>query len=206
MEFSKQTQDKHVKDMQAELNNLSDEMRFKNDKIQDMEANLHMLREKLQSKEDELYSLKQHECRDDTNEFTEVKSKQKSKIRSMPHVVIIGTSNTRGINPSKLSSQFSAERLEALTFYDTLSAFRGLKEAPDIIIFHSLTKELQVKGNEECVNFMRELVNEINEVFVNTKIIISLPTPRADKEALNNKAQMLNLLIKEEFHDERSVV
>jgi hypothetical protein len=53
---------------------------------------------------------------------------------------------------------------------------------------------------------MRELVNEINDVFVNTKIIISLPTPRADKEALNNKAQMLNLLIKEEFHDERSVV
>jgi hypothetical protein len=48
-----------------------------------------------------------------------------------------------------------------------------------------------------CVNFMRELVNEINEVFVNTKIIISLPSPRADKDALNNKAQMLNLLIKD---------
>jgi hypothetical protein len=51
-----------------------------------------------------------------------------------------------------------------------------------------------------------EYSSEINEVFVNTKIIISLPTPRADKEALNNKAQMLNLLIKEEFHDERSSI
>jgi len=60
MEFSKRTQVKHVKDMQAELNNLSDKIHFKDDQIQDMEANLHMLSEKLQSKEDELYSLEQH--------------------------------------------------------------------------------------------------------------------------------------------------
>ncbi len=35
--------------------------------------------------------------------------------------------------------------------------------------------------------------------FSDTKVIISLPTPRDDDEALNNKAQILGLMVKEEF-------
>ena len=154
----------------------------------------------------EFYQLKLNACQDNTgtSEFKEVKSKRKP-VRNHPHVLLIGTSTTRDIDPRKLSSKYSVEKCKAYTLEETATEVSNITEDPDVIIFHSLSNDVKSKSNEECVRLFKEIIDNAVHRFEDTKIIISLPVPRADDEALNNKAQMLGLLVKEIFRDNQRI-
>ncbi|CAC5412026.1 unnamed protein product [Mytilus coruscus] len=114
MELQKYSQDKRIIDLQSDISDLQIKLNDKISKIEEMASSFDSVSENLKQKEDELLSLKLHLRQDNTNNFQEVKPKQ-PKTRNTKHVVLIGTSNIKGIDPNKLSSKYSAEKHEAFT-------------------------------------------------------------------------------------------
>ncbi|CAC5403855.1 RFC3_5 [Mytilus coruscus] len=107
------------------------------------------------------------------------------------------TSNTQGIDPTKLSSKFLTGKIKAYTLDETEEAIQTIDDIPDVQVLHSLTNDLTTKPKEECVNKMDKIIEDTHKRHPDLKIIISLPTPRADDESLNIKAQMLSIMLKE---------
>jgi hypothetical protein len=59
----------------------------------------------LEKKDEELYHLKLSTYQDNATDFKEVQSKRRP-ARSNPHVILIGTSTTRDIDPMSLSEVY----------------------------------------------------------------------------------------------------
>jgi hypothetical protein len=64
---------------------------------------------------------------------------------------------------------------------------------------------VKTKTNEECVQEFIEIIENVEQRFKDTKVIISLPMARADDDVVNSKAQMLGLLAKEKFRENHNV-
>ncbi|CAC5414344.1 unnamed protein product [Mytilus coruscus] len=80
-----------------------------------------------------------------------------------------------------------------------------LQVTPDILVLHSLSNAVRTASNENSIESLGTIIDHAREKFEDAKIIISLPTPRADEESLNNKAQFLSLMVKEEFRNKTNV-
>ena len=93
----------------------------------------------------------------------------------------------------------------AYTLEETATAVSNIVENPDVIIFHSLSNDVKTKTNEECVQEFTEIIENVEQRFKDTKVIISLSMPRADDDAVNNKAQILGLLVKEKFRENQKI-
>ncbi|CAC5399219.1 unnamed protein product [Mytilus coruscus] len=110
-----------------------------------------------------------------------------------------------GIDPTKLSSKFLTGKIKAYTLDKTEEAIQTIDDIPDVLVLHSLTNDLTTKPKEECVNKMDKIIEDTHKRHPDLKIIISLPTPRADDESLNIKAQMLSIMLKEKFNNKDNV-
>lgn len=191
----------------------TEEITNKMSQIDALQVECSNLKKTIQLKDEEILSLKIHNSRDDTSEFQEVTHGHSSTQRRInpdrerpPHVTLIGTSNFNHIDPSKLSSQYSANKITAYTLQETESQIRNLETIPNVIVLHSLTNDLKTKSPQECVNKMGELVQTIQDLYNNTKIVISLPTPRSDNKSLNNNASIISAMLKDKFQDETNTV
>ncbi|CAC5390523.1 unnamed protein product [Mytilus coruscus] len=109
------------------------------------------------------------------------------------------------IDPTKLSSKFLTGKIKAYTLDETEEAIQTIDDIPDVLVLHSLTNDLTTKQKEECVNKMDKIIEDTHKRHPDLKIIISLPTPRADDESLNIKAQMLSIMLKEKFNNKDNV-
>ena len=125
----------------------------------------------------------------------------KRKNDSRPHVTIIGTSNTNGIDPHKLSSRYTANKITAYTISETETEVNNLTSTPDVIVLHSITNDIKSDTPSNCVDKMTNLVRVTSEKFPDSKIIISLPTPRSDDSTHNNNSQIISAMLKEEYKD-----
>lgn len=206
LKLQRQTQEKTIQNLQKEVESLQSRIAEKSERLSDMEASLQKASKSMEDKENELYNLKLTASHDQTDDFQQVKSKKKPN-RDHNLVTIIGTSNTKGIDPSKLSTKYETIKKYAYTLMETEEMIDQMSEEdhPDVIVLHSLTNDVGNFSNEDCVHKMNNIVVKIFQRFKNIKIILSLPTPRADDEKLNNKAQILSLQLKDKFQDVENV-
>ncbi|CAC5373370.1 unnamed protein product [Mytilus coruscus] len=89
--------------------------------------------------------------------------------------------NIKGIDPNKLSSEYSAEKPEAFTLEQTDHVIQELQMTPDILVLHSLSNVVQTASNENSIESLGTNIDHAREKFEDAKIVISLPTPRADE-------------------------
>ncbi|CAC5367058.1 unnamed protein product [Mytilus coruscus] len=205
IEQQKQTYEKSFKDLQIAIDTLQIQIQGKDDEITNIKMSLDDTTKTVEQKENEILSLKLTMSQDNTNEFQEVRSKHKNNTKNDKRVLIIGTSNTQGIDPTKLSSKFLTGKIKAYTLDKTEEAIQTIDDIPDVLVLHSLTNDLTTKPKEECVNKMDKIIEDTHKRHPDLKIIISLPTPRADDESLNIKAQMLSIMLKEKFNNKDNV-
>ena len=178
-----------------------------NFKMKDMESIHNKLIDEIREKEREIMSLKIYNSRDDSKPFEKVASTHrgistdKPKTDTRPHVTIIGTSNTNGIDPRKLSSRYTANKITAYTISEAETEIQNLTPTPDVIVLHSITNDIKTDTPVNCVNKMSNLVKKGLETNPQSKIIISLPTPRSDDSTHNNNSQIISAMLKEQFKD-----
>jgi hypothetical protein len=202
MQFNmqKQNHEKTLKGLRSNIDVLETRLTEKGNKLQEIELSKSDMTKALEKKDEELYHLKLSTYQDNATDFKEVQSKRRP-ARSNPHVILIGTSTTRDIDPMSLSVKYTVDKYMAYTLEETATAVSNIVENPDVIIFHSLSNDVKTKTNEECVQEFTEIIENVEQRFKDTKVIISLPMPRADDDVANNKAQMLGLLVKGKSED-----
>lgn len=201
-----------VNQLNKESDRKTEEITRKKTQIDSLELECADLKKTIKSKEDEILSLKLHNSRDDSEDFQEVtrghasaQRKTQSDRDRPPHVTLIGTSNLNHIDPNKLSSHYSANKITAYTLQETESSIRNLEYTPNIIVFHSLTNDLKSQSPQSCVGKMEDIIQQTQELYENTKIVISLPTPRSDKKTLNHNAMIASAMLKDKFQDSPDV-
>lgn len=133
----------------------------------------------------------------------------KSKDSKIP-ILLIGTSNIKLIDPQRWP-QYSTKEHQAFTLEEAIEVIEGYKTEPgtfhpNVTIFHSLTNDIKTLEADECVRQISALTNKTIEVFPNTKIIISLATPRNDNEMWNIRGELANAMLKQEFRENDKIV
>ncbi|CAC5380652.1 unnamed protein product [Mytilus coruscus] len=147
IEQQKQTYEKSFKDLQIAIDTLQIQIQGKDDEITNIKMSLDDTTKTVEQKENEILSLKLTMSQDNTNEFQEVRR----------------TSNTQGIDPTKLSSKFLTGKIKAYTLDKTEEAIQTIDDIPDVLVLHSLTNDLTTKPKEECVNKMDKIIEDTHK-------------------------------------------
>ncbi len=74
-----------------------------------------------------------------------------------------------------------------------------------IVVIQSITNYIVQDSVDTCVKSTTSLVNNFQQKFPNKKLVLSLPTPRGDMPALNNKIQLVNALTANNLSNIRNV-
>jgi len=184
----------------SDMDRISNDLTQKSAKIDSLESALARVDHQLEQKDQEILSLKLHSSKDDTGgEFQEVVRKKTNNNHHDHVVTLIGSSNTNGINPQKLSSNYNLNKIQAFTLEQTEREIRNLHPTPSVLVLHTLTNDLKTKTPTTCVDEMDRICKTIHELYSNTKIILSLPTPRGNSQEYNNKGQLITAMIKDKF-------
>ena len=199
-----------------EISHLKDDADFKSSAIDKLFSEKESLNDKLLGSEralnearDEILSLKVHiagiskdENDQSISDWSTVPGKEK---KQKPTVMLIGTSNIKGIEPARLSSNINIEKHISYTFAEAEKVIDDSESKPDAVAFHVLTNELKSNSSMECVHKLQNLIKLTKEKMPSAKIIISQATNRSDNENLNRKVNTVNSLINELGHEENSV-
>ena len=100
--------------------------------------------------------------------------------KSKPKVLLIGTSNVKGILEDKLTPVANMEKVIRYTLKETTDYILSCNEQPNIVVLHSLTNDLTKMEPLVCVENLETLVRTVRHKWENTATIISMTTPRAD--------------------------
>ncbi|CAC5365226.1 unnamed protein product [Mytilus coruscus] len=174
----------------------------KNQDITSLEENIKMLKTDTEQKDDEIVSLKMHaSSQSENNSFIQAPPTHKPKN---PHVLLIGTSNTKNIECEKLSAKSSTNKKIDYKFHETIEVIDSSTEETDLVLLHSLTNELKENTPEYCLEQMLSIINTCNEKWPRAKQVISLATPSLDR--YNTKVDLLNAMIKFTFSDSSVVI
>ena len=82
---------------------------------------------------------------------------------------------------------------------ETRDAVQNHNANPDVVVLHSLTNELKEKSPQNCVDALVDIVNIIQNKWMEAIIILSLCTPRFDSLTNQTNAQIINALLKQKF-------
>ena len=120
---------------------------------------------------------------------------------------MFGTSNTKNIDTDKWKSQFNCEKIYKYTLKDTLKALDTIPNhsTPQVIGFHSLTNDLKTADVETCVEEMSNITNKALSLFPKANVLISLATPHADSIHYNDRAELLNAMLKRKFRNIKNI-
>jgi chromosome segregation ATPase len=189
----------------------------KNRQIEELETSLNRLRKMLDQKEEDIYKMKLHigsVADTEAGTFTEsqkitrkVETSQNSRNQAEEPIqekrkttktslVVIGTSNIKHIEPQRWS-KYTTRKITAYTIEDAINAIGTLKEKADVVVFHSLTNDIKHMTPDECTTKMLDLLEKTKNKSPDTKIIISLATPRSDREEWNIKQELVNAMLKQ---------
>ncbi len=76
---------------------------------------------------------------------------------------------------------------------------------PDAVVLHTLTNDLKHKSASVCAAEMAELSQVVTDTWPDTKLVVSLATPRGDDTMLNNRVQLLNATLKYQYSNSRNI-
>jgi hypothetical protein len=131
--------------------------------LESLESDIRKLNVELDKKDDIIYSHKQHNnqdhnagnwsqllhiIQDHTREnagiWSQVQYKNldinESKTpQNKPEILLIGTSSTKGIQSENNSSSYVLRKKEAMTLADTEKKVNEIRDAPSVLVLHSLT-------------------------------------------------------------------
>lgn len=107
-----------------------------------------------------------------------------------PNVLLIGTSNIKGIKEDKLTSI-------KYTINETIEFVQTCELCPDVVVLHSLTNDLTKMEPQAFVDALEELIKTVKDKWVNNTTVISLDTPRLDNLVYHTNGQITNALIKQ---------
>lgn len=168
--------------LEAEIQSLRKQNEEQRRCVENLETNCNDLRQELKIKDSEINDLKQHidSESDGQGEFKLVQRQNyqrhsTSMDQFKPATILIGTSNTNGIDQN-MSSSFTLEKSNAFTLDETLNKGKSLDKQYDAIIFHSLTNDMKTETADTCIGKVRNIVHTAKEKFPRSKIIISCPT------------------------------
>lgn len=177
------------------------------DKIMSLEVSQADLNKQLLEKDKEILSLKIHNGSEESNDdpfkiVTRRREKQEDKrTPSNPVVTIVGTSNIANIDPQRMSTHYSVNKIPAYTLDQTEAEVKNLPITPKVLVLHSLTNDLKTQEPEACASKMDQIVDICADLYKDTHIIISLPTPRADNSTYHNRGILISALLKEKYKD-----
>ena len=124
-----------------------------------------------------------------------------NKYQPKTTVTILGDSNTRHLNPDKMTQKVT---INSHTCYTTdevlLAATQGISS--DITIIHSGTNDIKNKTPQEIVNTIKRTANLL--LSHNRKVIISKLLPR-EGQHLNEVVRKTNALLMKTFQNQRSI-
>ncbi|CAC5411932.1 unnamed protein product [Mytilus coruscus] len=102
-----ETQMEKMKKLFSDMDSISNDLTQKSARIDTLENALSRIDIQLEQKDQEILSLKQYKSQDETGgEFKEVVRKKTNNNHHDHAVTLIGSSNTSGINPEKLLSNY----------------------------------------------------------------------------------------------------
>ena len=169
------------------------------------------LNEKLSVQFDDIITLKSQiknfvnaNDRDETV-FREVYKHSSPPKKDKPTALLIGTSNINYIKPDKLTQAVSVSKINAFTLDDTVHKVESSSGNPDVVILHSLTNDIKNFTPEQCVDKMDVVVNKISTKWENSKIIVSLTTPRSDKDIHAVNSKIVDGLVKKKFLNRNNI-
>ncbi|CAG2216894.1 unnamed protein product [Mytilus edulis] len=182
--------------------------------IEALEADVRKHKTDLDKKDEIIYSFKQHnnhEIHNNKDEnWTQVQPKNSNSTtetkasQNKPQVLLIGTSNTKGIQPEKFSSSYTLQKREAMTLADTEKTISQIKDPPNVLVLHSLTNDLK-ESAPVCVSHMKNLISHIHESMPSTSVVVSLATPRADNKKYQTNVELVNAMLKCEYMEDDTV-
>ena len=129
---------------------------------------------------------------------------QEKRKTTKTSLVVIGTSNIKHIEPQRWS-KYTTRKITAYTIEDAINAIGTLKEKADVVVFHSLTNDIKHMTPDECTTKMLDLLEKTKNKSSDTKIIISLATPRSDREEWNINQELVNAMLKQNLRGKQNV-
>jgi hypothetical protein len=189
--------------------------------LESLESDIRKLKVELDKKDDIIYSHKQHNNQDHnagnwsqlhinqdhTHENDGIWSQVQYKCldinesktpQNKPEILLIGTSSTKVIQPEKNSSSYVLRKKEAMTLADTEKTVSEIRDAPGALVLHSLTNDLK-ESAPTCCSPMKNIITNIQESMSNTKVVVSLATPRADDKKFQPNVELVNAMLKCEY-------
>lgn len=183
------------------VEHLEQKLVAKNSEITNLEGICVNLRLDLETKSNEILSLKIHAANSTlfNGKSDDTKQNQQSEP-TKPKILLIGTSNIKGIDEERISAKFVTHKCTAYTFEQTFEKLDSARSIHyDAVVLHCLTNELAKESPDTCVSKLDEIVTKCGDNWPNIKIILSLATPRLDN--LNVKVELTNALVKNKFHN-----
>jgi hypothetical protein len=122
-------------------------------------------------------------------------------------LLLIGTSNIKFIEPQRWL-QYATQKVTAYTIESAVDKVNNCDsdQKPAVTIFHSLTNDIKSPLDADgCVKKMASLVDKTLDKFPDTKIIISLATPRSDNDDWNAKGELINAMIKHNYRKAENI-
>ena len=109
-----------------------------------------------------------------------------------PTVTIIGDSNTRGLDPSKMTKKYNFQVKQAMTGKDLLAKVKEERPRDQTMVIHTGTNDLKNQSAEETAN---SIVQTASTLLRNgNKVIVSYLLPR-EGLSLNNKVVETNYIL-----------
>ena len=121
-----------------------------------------------------------------------------------PSVLLVGTSNIAKINESKITSAAKVSKVIKYTIDETKECISMYEDSPDVVVLHPLFNVIKNKP-PKCVDDIKNLTDDMETKWPESKIILSLATPRKDSDLYQVNTQVVNALLKRQFIDNQRV-
>ena len=182
----------------------AERLKEKNSEIGNLQTLVQDLTVKLNRANDEILSLKLQLSTAFEHNLSKL-LQQESPSDSKPCVLLIGTSNIKGINENKLTQAANVRKVVKYTMADTMEYIRSSTENPNVVVLHCLTNDLKHGDPQSCVGTLENVVGLIQSRWNLAKIVISLATPRSDSIVHHTNGQIINALFKQKVNSEDSI-
>lgn len=191
--------------MRVEMEQFREKLRNKEAENERLTENNGILKGKLDKTQDELINLKSQmsELMDKTNDTVgasenSFRAVQNSRSQpAKPRVLLIGTSNCKEINEARISNSVVVNKVIKYVIKDAISYVVSNESVYEVVCLHVLTNDLKNLSPENCVKYLEDLVSAVRNKWPNSKVIISLATPRKDNINYHTNGQIINALVKQ---------
>ena len=196
---------KMVLNANSEADFNAERLKVKNEEICTLHSSTQELSSKLDRANDEILSLKMQLSASLDQNFSKVPHHDNWREPSKPNVLLMGTSNIKGINEDKLTQSANVHKVIKYTMAETKQYLDTSTDSPDLVVLHCLTNDLKTMSPQTCVDELESVLSIIHSKWNPIKIVISLATPRIDNLTYHTNGLIINALIKQKVSCESSI-